>query len=261
MRDLNGLGASSLPGEKILYFHVPKCGGTSIHQAFTAIYGGLAELLEAKASKRAAEALGDDPLHLRERWLAYHIAKARAPYIGGHFPWSPALAALGRNYRLATMLREPRAHFLSAFFFNRDGPDRDHTPIERNTALKDFVHSKRAENLGRLYVRYFTDPQLRTNATDSDAIETACRNLMTLDVVGTLEHLDEFVAQIDQLIGRHLEVGHERVSPTPIANQVAEMDDDLLAVIDELCRPNRVVYEAACQWRTNGNLESTLHGF
>lgn len=251
MHDIAEQPTNSLPGNKILYFHVPKCGGTSIRSAFTALYGRATQNLNARASRRTAEAFADDLLELRERWVYYYVTGAKPPCIAGHFPWSPTLAAEAVDYRLVTNLREPRAHFLSDFFWNRDKQNREHFPIDRNTALKDFVHSERAAEIGSNFVRYFTDPVLRRTPTHPDAIQAACRNIMTLDVVGTLEHLGDFLADIDQLLGCRLNVGHEQRSPASAATRNAEITDDILATIDELCRPNRAVYDAVLRARAN----------
>lgn len=251
VRHLDKSGNAPLRGNKIVYFHVPKCGGTSIKTAFADLYGPSAEALDAWATRDSAAALGVDLLDVREHWLYYQVAQARASCIGGHFPWSPTLAAFARDYRLVTMLREPRSHFLSAFFWNRDKPKRKHYPIDQNTRLKDFVHSERAVEIGSNFVRYFTDPQLRRMQTDPHAVDAACRNIMTLDVVGTLDHIDELVVAIEHIIGQPLRVGHVRPSPTSKADQDAEIDDDVLAAVDKLCRPNRAVYDAVCQRRAD----------
>lgn len=245
---------SASDGNAVIFIHVPKCGGTSIRTAFRraiALHGLNAASLDEKASTRAAEALNDDPLALRERWMLYQVASARVAYIDGHFPWSPALGELAGNYRVVTMLREPRSHFLSTFFYNRDKASRAHLTIDPGTTLREFVGSDRARAIGAMFVRYFTDPHLRSVPTKSDAINAACRNLMTVDVVGTLDQVDDWADDVGQLIGRRLKIGNERVSPTPLARRDAEIDAEVLGTIDEICRPNRAVYEAARGWRAN----------
>lgn len=233
-------------GQKLVFFHVPKCGGTSIDSAFRraiTFHGLGARPLDPKASKQAADAIGDDYLDLRERWLVYQVQRAQDSYIHGHFPWSPAIPQVKGDYRLVTLVRDPRAQLLSEFFFNRDKTNVGHFSIERDTPLKQFLTTPVARDIGTKFVQYFTDPPLRRAAAEPEAVEAACRNLALLDVVGTLEHLDDWTAQVGALLGRPLEVGRERVSPTPKSRRDAEVDDEATAMIDELVRPNRAVYE------------------
>lgn len=235
-------------GQRIVFFHVPKCGGTSVHQALRraiTFHGLGACTLDPKASKQAADAMGEHYLDLRERWLVYQVVRARQQFINGHFPWSPAMEQVRGDYRLITLLREPRAQLLSEFFYNRDKANVGHFSIDRDMSLRAFLTTDAARDIGCKFVQYFTDPALRHTAWEPEAQAAATVNLAKLDVVGTLEHLDDWVDRLGTVLGRGLRVGRENTSPTAATRRRDEIDDEVLALADEVCRPNQAVYRAA----------------
>ena len=235
-------------GHRIIFFHVPKCGGTSVHQGLAravTLRGFGALHLDPEASRIAADAVGDDLLAFRDRWLVYHAVQRRSHLIGGHFAYVPALADLAEDYHLVTLLREPRSQLLSQFFYNRDKARSDHFGIDPGVSLKEFLRSELALEVGANYVRTFTDPHLRAEARSPQALATALGNLERFDAVGALEHLGLWQARLSQILGRPVRFGHENPSPTAKSARAAEVDPEARALADRVCAPNAAVYEHA----------------
>lgn len=235
-------------GNRVVFVHVPKCGGTSLREALKSAFtmGGVGcTTLDPVASKAGAEVLGEDVLDFREHWVLYEVTRRRHNLIMGHFPGSSALRAAAKDYTLVTLVREPTAQLLSEFYYNRDKTGSTHYKIDGDTTLKDYLRSPAARTIGSRYVSFYTDPALRTDPYDEKAVEAARATLAGFDVVGTLEDLDRFVARLADATGKRIDVGHKRESPTPQSARDADMDDEVRALLDEVCAPNRAIYEYA----------------
>ncbi len=244
-RTLSAVQNRAAHGQRVVFIHVPKCGGTSVRVALRGAFtlrGLGAVSLDPVASKQVADWKGEDILDVRERWLLYHLARGRSPLIMGHFPFSPTLIE-SSGYRVLTLLRDPVAHLLSEFFYNRDKADNSHMGIDRAMTLKDYLATDRAALLGHSYVRYFTDPELRATPQAPEALTAAMANLRRLDVVGTLEHIDAWAARVGEIASRPIQVGRLRATPTSSSKRDSEIDDEALAKAAELTAVNRAVYE------------------
>ena len=78
---------SKLP--KIFFMHVPKCGGTTVDRAFTAVYRKNACHLDAPATNRALNAMDNkQDIHAFRHGLLLYFMACGHRYISGHFTFN-----------------------------------------------------------------------------------------------------------------------------------------------------------------------------
>lgn len=82
----------------VLFYHVPKCAGTSVKSAIFESLGvreylrGEYFVLNSHASRKATEMLGVEMRVLREQVLAYEVNQSPRPFfVTGHFVYSRRL--------------------------------------------------------------------------------------------------------------------------------------------------------------------------
>ncbi len=111
----------------VIFFHVPKCGGTSVKAAILDRLGLLDYLrgqyftLDAHASRASAEILGTKMRRLREHLLAYEVNCSPKPvFVTGHFIYSrPIHQKISEEYTALTVIRDPVKRFVSQFFITK----------------------------------------------------------------------------------------------------------------------------------------------
>jgi hypothetical protein len=92
------------------------------------------------------------------------------------------------------------------------------------------------------------------------AVADAINNLGRFAIVGTLEHLKEFEAAIQQRYGVKSSIGHERKSPHPGYLKFAEQPRQVQEQLLELCAPDMMIYERfAPKPQTFRSVESIPH--
>ncbi|MEE8601608.1 sulfotransferase family 2 domain-containing protein [Euzebya tangerina] len=236
----------------IVFFHLPKCGGTSVRIALrnrlSALGTGtsIAEL-DSAATRIVSERSGQSLLAVRQAWLDYQLARSDVQLVAGHVPWSPTVMHGDRSRVLVTLLRDPTEHLLSGYYFNRDKADSDHFGIPDSTTLGEYLDSPQAASSGAMFVSYFTDPAFRGDPSSEAAIEAAIRNLDSVDVVGVLEDLDAWLEQLQRRTGVTLRVERRNTSPTSAAERHQMLEPVLRARIHTVTRPNRILYEHVTQ--------------
>jgi hypothetical protein len=75
------------------------------------------------------------------------------------------------------------------------------------------------------------------------AVADAIDNLGRFAIVGTLEHLKEFEAAIQQRYGIKSSIGHQRKSPRAGYLKFAEQPREVQERLLELCEPDMIIYE------------------
>lgn len=238
------------PAKRIAFFHPAKCGGTSVRDALGTVFAG-PRRVDPGSADRAAQNLGIAPMELREGILAYLVQRHDVPFIGGHFCYSRrAFAGRENEFDFITILRNPLDRFLSHYYFARFKPRPEHFPSNHGE-LPEYLLTNRARVWATTYTRMFVGEieaakALHERGTCDDmrkAVADAIDNLGRFAIVGTLEHLKEFEAAIQQRYGIKSSIGHQRKGPRPgypkFADQPREVQERLL----ELCEPDMNIYE------------------
>jgi len=246
-----------LDPHRIVFFHPPKCGGSSITSALAGRFGANAIesrrrtfTLDAPGSRRAAEKLNMSLPRYREHLLAYATEADRYRFVEGHFPFSAHfMNDKCDEWDFLTILRNPLERMLSFYNFNRYKADREHFPVYQS--LEDWLATADARAAATIFLRMFMGDVAKSeeiagygndSAEMRRAIRAAIDNLATFRIVGDIANLDAFRARIASVYGVDVAIGRKNSNPdwsyTPLANQ----PEPVRARIAELCEPDMEIF-------------------
>ena len=252
---LRSAAVEKLHPQRVVFHHVPKCGGTSVARALRKRYLLSQATIDPEASFRALEAFSGgqdrqallvDVLDLREQMLLYHLFDD-VHCVSSHVRFSqPAYERFGARYKFVTILREPVSRFLSNYTWSYGKPQA-HARIEE--PFREFLKTNRAKRLGSTYVEFFCGLPKSADVRSAESIEAAVANLAKFDVVGRLDDLPDFEQQINRALGIRLKVGHENRTTKRTAATDALADPELKSEILALCAPDLAVWNRFEQQR------------
>lgn len=234
--------AAAAPTRPIVFFHVMKCGGTSVRRSLVdATPRGPDDVFELHGE--AAMAAVGGITHQAENWrfrrelLAYLLHGTPPAVIVGHFRYHHALAPLRDRAHFVTVLRPPVDRVVSLYRYRRYSGRRGGIPAP--DSLRDILDDPGWMSSGHHYVETFCgDPGL--DPRSDRAIEAAIENLSSFTIVGDTGAMADFAVRMSAITGGDFAVDHHNASPAP-----DDLPDptELRAELDELCAPDRRVYE------------------
>ena len=210
--------SSLLCGNRIVFHHVPKCGGTSVGRALRLSYllsQGTVTPIESDKAFRAVEesksprAVGHVS-DLREMMLLYMLY-SDVRCVAAHIPFSdPSFDRFGGSYAFVTLLRHPVDRFISNYLWSHKHPEGVQDVPE---SLEEFIVTDRAKRLGSTYARYFCGEPAHETFTPEHSI-SAIRNLKQMPLVGFLDEMERFESGLRAITGCRLKIGKENVGHT-----------------------------------------------
>jgi hypothetical protein len=243
--------------QKLVYIHIPKCGGVAISKALKACYinwnirDSNLYKLSPKACHESAEKLRKkslnvyDPAVIKfcEKLLLYGMFQPRIEYISGHFSFSiVAYQAFHHEYSFVTMLRDPVKRWISEYFYNRY---KSHSHAKIDLDINAYLNSEVGRANGQTYARYLCGLTEVKDYNSEDIIAQSKENLHKFGVVGCIEHLDVFKQQFYEQFGRQLNIGRWNKNPKSRTYQESVITDAIMNQIEEICRPDIELYNYA----------------
>lgn len=218
---------------KIVYHHIPKCGGMTISAGLALSYFPFHLLrygrkhfpgkLNARAASETASYLGKDRYQYRRELLAYHLEASETPYIFGHYPFSSELAQrYGDQWTFVTLLRDPVKRWYSEYYWNRY---KSHSYDKTALDIEAYFDSPQGQRDCFSFVNFLVPRQNPQDLPSEADIQTAIRNLDYFAVIGVLEDMEGFRSALAQAFGYKPVFIKRNVSPAPEEKKVIPPED------------------------------------
>lgn len=241
--------------EKVVFLHLPKCGGTTLHALLEQWFG--------------AGAL--HPERLNGLYFATAAQLAAKRVFSGHFDFYATQLVPGRRL-LISFMRDPVERLISLYNFHRahrpDVVERDRLLLAGLAGKYDIDAYFRAAEvrahpaINNSIVRYLSDqpqiPHLAPAAAAETSIEALCaqavRNLDAFAFIGFMDDYDGSVGRLARRLGKPPVVRIERrqvlddlmqTNPGMRLIERQRPNEETLAQMEDLVRWDRVVYAAA----------------
>jgi len=243
-----------------IFFHVPKCGGTSVVQGLSRLFGtlnagGKRRLFktDARAIRQACRDLSVSRPAFVDALLRYQLASRDNYFIAGHIPFSrAAVAGFEQEWHFLTMLRDPKERLLSAYYFDRykdkSGPYVDFISDD----LETWLGTQQGRNAGNTILRYFVGDRAiaesvrdgKLNAREmQESIDTAISNLSNFSIIGDLSDTEKFLSDIENVFGCSTSFEETNVTPKSKRKKFHEHAPSVQARVAELCKPDQAIYD------------------
>lgn len=222
---------------RIIYIHVPKCGGSSFGAALRLRYllsQAVINLTPGDPALPAAPRLLAD--YARRRAQLHQLVQKDTRMISGHVQYDPQLhSGAARDYSFITLLRDPVTRFVSHYNYLQ----RRHPDPSRPATLAAFLDTPDAARLASQYLFYFAGEYLRPGQDPAPLIARALAALARFDIVGDLSAPGAFAQQLQRHTGMPLPLWRRNVAPAP-----TEIPAGLRPRIETLCAADGAVYHA-----------------
>ena len=235
--------------QRVVFHHVPKCGGTSVGRALRRRYILSQATVKPEESFRAFEAFTgrcdrqnmlSDVASLREQMMLY-LLYDDVRCVSLHVRFSEvAHARFKDRYKFVTILRAPEERFISNYFWSF-GKTGAHGCIDED--FDTFLDTERARRLGATYSEFYSGLPISSDFASDEAVARAVKNLDKFDVVGRLDDLPEFEERLKATLGVRIRVGYENKMNVGNSEARQSLTPEQMSRVEELCRPDLAVWE------------------
>lgn len=234
--------------ERVVFHHVPKCGGTSVGRALRRLYLGSQATVLPDASYRAACIIsggGDqddmllETLDVRERLLIYLMC-ADVRCISAHVRYSDmAYQEFRGAYSFITIMREPIERFISHYLWD----SRDVSGFAKvDACFEDFLFSRRAEMYGAQYVEFYSGFSSNADFSSNEAVSAAIARLNNFVAVGSLGRLGAFENKVSDVVKKNVRIGKDNIGDRKALDYFDSLPSHLKRRVEEVCRPDCAVW-------------------
>lgn len=241
----------ALSGPRIVFHHVPKCGGTSVARAlrvrYAVSFGGFPTLPTIGAIEAAHPDFDEVERtrivdQFREYLLLYYLFQDTR-CVAGHVRFSnTAYDHFNDKYKFVTTLREPISMMISAYFYEKHLTDNIwNTPSD----IEEYIEGPPGERIGAIYSNFFSGLPAGSDPRSPASIKRAKDNLRLFSAVGFVDDMTAFQQQLSNFVGLRLKIGHRNKSVASNADRSSTITQSIRSKINAVSSANIEIYDFA----------------
>jgi hypothetical protein len=229
--------------EKVIFIHIPKCGGTTINSILRKNYGKekINRLRGGNKAKESIEKLKKLTVNQQNIYSVYY----------GHIGFGIHKFLKNKNFHYVTFLRNPIDRLISHYYYVLRNPDHYlYNKVYRKLSLKEYVSSNISHELYNGQTRLLCSNNgqdltfLEKERLDITDLEIAKQNLENFfSMVGIVEEFDTSLILLKKQIGlKNIYYYKKNVTNKKVKENI---DNDVLAIIKENNKFDLALYQFA----------------
>jgi len=208
-------------GNKAVFHHVPKCGGTSLVTAVRWKYLMSHRHIVGDASVKATMATHPDlekdifslnqEVRLFRRQFLNYLLETENTWVSGHMTFcNVAYENYHDKYKFITVLRDPVERYISEYIHraHKQGDTYYNTQLK----LDEYLESDIGQIQSQAICEYFASSTKKANEINGDDYQAAKSNLAKFDLIGFTDEMATFNTSFNEMLNININVGHKNKS-------------------------------------------------